>query len=87
MRDCGRGEGHFTGLGYAHTTGVPFTLLIHARIQRGDRGSGPPPRDLSEAGSCVDDLWIGEGVQRLFVSYYNNFFLVWLASLASIVIE
>ena len=69
MRDCERGEGHFTGLGYAHATGVPFTLLIHARIQRGggNRGSGHPPRDLSEAGSCVDDLWVGEGVQRLFL--------------------
>ena len=43
MRDCGRGEGHFTGLGYAHATGVPFTLLIHAQIQRGDRGPDPPP--------------------------------------------
>ena len=42
----------------------------------GVRGSGhphPPPRDLSEVGSCV--CWVREGVQRLFLSYYYNFFL------------
>ena len=48
----------------------------------GGRGStqDPPPRDLSEVGSCVDVRWVGEGVQMLFLSYYYNFY--WLASLA-----
>ena len=48
-----------------------------ARIQRGDTGSGtppPPPWDLSELGSCVEALWVGEGVQRLFLPYYYQFF-------------
>ena len=35
----------------------------------------PPPLRLSEVGSCVDVLWVGEGVHRLFLSYYYNFFL------------
>ena len=58
-----------------------------ARIQRGDRGSGPPPPpwDLTEVRSCVAAWWVhvGEGVQRLFSTYYYLFF--WLASLASII--
>ena len=52
----------------------------------GDRGSRtPPPPDLSEVGSCVDVYWVREGVQRLFLSYYYNFF--WLASLAKLSIK
>ena len=50
-----------------------------ARIQRGDRGSGPPPPpwDLTEVRSCVAAWWVhvGEGVQRLFSTYYYLFFL------------
>ena len=44
----------------------------------GDRGSGspPPPWDFSEVGSCVDIWWVGEGVQRLFLSYFYNFFFI-----------
>ena len=47
-----------------------------ARIQRGgDRGSGPPPPwDLSEVGACVEDWWVGEGIQQLFLPYYYQFF-------------
>ena len=51
----------------------------HYKFMRGSRGGsgGPdtPPRDLSEVGSCVDVCWVREGVQRLFLSYYYNFFL------------
>ena len=50
----------------------------------GNRGSGPPPWDLSEVGSCVEAWWVGEGIQWLFSLYYYLFFF-WLASLASII--
>ena len=45
----------------------------------GDRGSGPPPWHLSEVGSCVEVWWVGEGVQRLCLPYYCNFFLAHFA--------
>ena len=52
---------------------------FHSHIKRGsrggDRGSRPPPWDLSEVGSCVEAWWVGEGVQRLFSLYYYQFFL------------
>ena len=51
-----------------------INLRVQARIQRGG-GPGvrtPPPWDLSEAGSCVETLLVGEGVQRLF--YLNIIF-------------
>ena len=35
----------------------------------------PPPWDLSEAGSCVEVWWVGEGVPRLCLPYYYHFFL------------
>ena len=53
--------------------------LNHARIQSGGPGVRTPPPpipwDLSEVGSCVHIWWVGEGVQRLFLSYSYNFFL------------
>ena len=49
-------------------------VIIQAQFQRGDRGSGPP-WDLSEVGSSVEDWWVGEGVQRLFLPHFYQFFL------------
>ena len=46
----------------------------------------PPPWDLSEMGSGVDIWWIGEGVQRLLLSYSYIFFF-WLAPIASIILN
>ena len=40
----------------------------------GGTGGPDPPWDLSEVGSCVEVWWVGEGVQRLFLPYYNQFF-------------
>ena len=56
-----------------------FSLFFFKRGSRGggDRGSGPPPPwDLSEVGSCVEAWWVhvGEGVQRLFSTYYYQIF-------------
>ena len=47
---------------------------IQARIQRGGTGGPDPPWDLSEVGSCVEVWWIVEGVQRLCLPYYHQFF-------------
>ena len=56
-------------------------LSFHFKIQtkkcmRGSRGGGGfrTPWDLTEVGSYVDVWWVGEGVQRLFLSCYYNFF-------------
>ena len=54
---------------------LPFSYMRGFRGGRGGPGSGhPPPWDLSGGVLCTDDLWVGEGVQRLFLSYYYNFF-------------
>ena len=44
-------------------------------------GTGGPdtPWDFSEVGSCVVAWWVGEGVQRLFLPYYYQFFLACFA--------
>ena len=51
-----------------------ISFEYQARIQRGDRGSGPPLR-LSEVGSYVEAWSVGEGVQRLFLPHEYQFFL------------
>ena len=61
-------------------------LRYGMRVSRGGGGGPdppPPPWDFSEVGSCVDIWWVGEGVQRLFLSYFHIFF--WIAPLASII--
>ena len=55
-------------------------LYISYKTMRGSRGGTggpdpPPPWDLSEVGSCMEVWWVREGVQRLFLSFYYNFFL------------
>ena len=62
-----------------------FALFVTCVDPEGRTGGPdpPPPWDLSEVVSCVEVWGAGEGVQRMFLSYFDNFF--WLAPLASII--
>ena len=89
LGDLTWGQGHHTPLGHVgniiqnRQSGLYESMAGHNVIRRADRQMNGqtacadpevPPWDLSEVGSCVEFWWVGEGVQRLFLSYFEDFF-------------